>query len=211
MAAPPMSAIDPNFRASSNSPTRPMNADMQQNMHGVPTQLRSGTSVVSDHLPSANNITLVAGAHDTNSTLVADGPPASVRSKIATGQPIPIITLTPDNKKFPAIDRPVTGILKIGRFVGNQPQSEDMITFRSKVISRNHAEIWAVNGELYIRDTRSQSGTFLNAMRLSEPSKESKPYRLKSGDVIQFGVDYKGATEGMYLFFYYCSIKLFVN
>ncbi len=32
-------------------------------------------------------------------------------------------------------------------------------------------------------------------MRLSEPSKESKPYRLKPGDVIQFGVDYKGATE----------------
>jgi pSer/pThr/pTyr-binding forkhead associated (FHA) protein len=104
--------------------------------------------------------------------------------------------MTPDNKRISPVERPVTGILKVGRFVGNQQGTDDMITFKSKVISRHHAEIWATNGDVYIRDTRSQSGTFLNAMRLSEPAKESKPYKLKSGDVIQFGVDYKGATEG---------------
>ena len=112
------------------------------------------------------------------------------------GQPVPILIMTPDNKRFPPIEIPIINIIRVGRFVDKAPTSEDMITFKSKVISRNHAEIWSVNGEVYIRDTKSQSGTFLNAMRLSEPSKESKPYRLKPGDMIQFGVDYKNATEG---------------
>lgn len=51
------------------------------------------------------------------------------------------------------------------------------------------------NGEFYIRDTKSQSGTFLNAMRLSMPGDESKPFKIKTGDVIQFGVDRRGAEE----------------
>jgi len=155
--------------------------------------VRSTQSTVSE---SGNNTTLV-GSNDANSTLVAGGGGGGGgRSKqLPAGTPIPVIVLTPDNKKFPPIEKAITGIVKIGRYVGNQSQNDDMITFKSKVISRNHAEIWSVNGEVYIRDTRSQSGTFLNAMRLSEPSKESKPYRLKPGDVIQFGVDYKGATE----------------
>jgi hypothetical protein len=120
-------------------------------------------------------------------------PMAPPRRNVTGGQLVPFITMTPDNKRIQPLERPVIGIVKIGRFVG---QSGDMITFKSKVISRHHAEIWATNGDVYIRDTRSQSGTFLNAMRLSEPAKESKPYKLKSGDVIQFGVDYKNATEG---------------
>lgn len=160
-----------------------------------PSNRSTASTVTQD--AAGNQTTLVGNPKeggDTNSTLVAGGPPTG-RQKIAPGQLVPVITMTPDNKKFAPIERVVYSILKIGRFVGNQPQSDDMITFKSKVISRNHAEIWSVNTEIYIRDTRSQSGTFLNAMRLSEPSKESKPYRLKPGDVIQFGVDYKGATE----------------
>lgn len=145
---------------------------------------------------SNNNTTLVAGAPggDTNSTLVANN---AVPKKLTGNEvePVAFITLTADNRKFPPIERAVIAILRIGRFVGSAPQSDDFLTFKSKVISRNHAEIWSVNAEVYVRDTRSQSGTFLNAMRLSEPGKESKPYRLKPGDVIQFGVDYKGATE----------------
>lgn len=151
-------------------------------------------STQSSTMSEQNNTTLVAGANDTNSTLVA-GQSAAKRAA-TSGQPVPVLIMTPDNKRFPPIEVPVINIIRVGRFVDKAPTSEDMITFKSKVISRNHAEIWSVNGEVYIRDTRSQSGTFLNAMRLSEPSKESKPYRLKPGDMIQFGVDYKNATEG---------------
>jgi pSer/pThr/pTyr-binding forkhead associated (FHA) protein len=135
-----------------------------------------------------------AGVGDTNSTLVAGGEGPKQAGPVQ--QLVPVIILTSDNKKIAPLERPVIGIISIGRYVGNQPQTDNAITFKSKVISRHHAEIWTVNGEVYVRDSRSQSGTFLNAMRLSEPSRESKPYRLKPGDVVQFGVDYKGATEG---------------
>jgi pSer/pThr/pTyr-binding forkhead associated (FHA) protein len=111
-------------------------------------------------------------------------------------QMVTYIIMNPENKRFPPVSKPVTNIIKVGRFVGGQAPSDDIIMFKSKVISRHHAEVWGVNGEVYIRDTKSQSGTFLNAMRLSEAGKESKPYRLKPGDIVQFGVDYKGAQEG---------------
>ncbi|KAJ3326762.1 hypothetical protein HDU91_004560, partial [Kappamyces sp. JEL0680] len=45
-------------------------------------------------------------------------------------------------------------------------------------------------------DVGSSSGTFLNQMRLSPSGKESRPYPLKQGDVIQFGVDFKGKADG---------------
>ena len=50
--------------------------------------------------------------------------------------------------------------------------------------------------KLYIRDTRSSSGTFLNHVRLSAPNQESKPFQLKDGDIVQLGVDYQGGYEG---------------
>lgn len=131
------------------------------------------------------------GNNDTNATLVAEG----ADPKGVQFMPVPVIVLISESNKFAPIEKPVIGILTIGRYLSSQIQNENMITFNSKVISRHHAEIWGVNGEIYVRDAKSQSGTFLNAMRLSEPARESKPYRLKSGDILQFGVDYKGATE----------------
>lgn len=71
----------------------------------------------------------------------------------------------------------------------------DFIGFNSKVVSRKHAEIWSENNEFFIRDTKSQSGTFLNAMRLSLPGEESKPFKIKNGDAIQFGVDRRGTDD----------------
>ena len=62
-------------------------------------------------------------------------------------------------------------------------------------MSRKHAEVWFADNEFYIRDTKSQSGTFLNAMRLSLPGEESKPFKVKNGDAVQFGVDRRGADE----------------
>ncbi|KAL2913396.1 hypothetical protein HK105_207141 [Polyrhizophydium stewartii] len=73
------------------------------------------------------------------------------------------------------------------------------VAFRSKVVSRAHAEIWAgKDGQIYFRDVGSSSGTFLNRLRLSPSGKESRPYTVKSGDIIQLGVDYQGRTEEIY-------------
>jgi len=33
-------------------------------------------------------------------------------------------------------------------------------------------------------------------MRLSPSNKESRPYPLKDGDIIQLGIDYQGKTQG---------------
>ncbi|KAJ3102550.1 hypothetical protein HDU97_000419 [Phlyctochytrium planicorne] len=75
----------------------------------------------------------------------------------------------------------------------------DFIAFRSKVVSRTHAELWlAEDGQVMFRDVGSSSGTFLNRLRLSPSGRESRPYPIKSGDVIQLGVDYQGRQEEIY-------------
>ncbi|KAF8749276.1 Forkhead associated domain [Rhizoctonia solani] len=79
-----------------------------------------------------------------------------------------------------------------------QPDSTK-IAFKSKVVSRAHAEIWcAPSGKFMIRDTRSSSGTFLNHTRLSAPNIESRPTELHDGDIVQLGVDYQGGAEEIY-------------
>lgn len=45
-------------------------------------------------------------------------------------------------------------------------------------------------------------------MRMSPLGKESRPYSIKDGDVIQLGVDYKGKTEDLYKS---VIVKLFVT
>jgi len=95
--------------------------------------------------------------------------------------------------------------LRIGRFtdrsglgIANAPGS-NKLAFKSKVVSRAHAEIWAeTSGKFFIRDTKSSSGTFLNHVRLSPANSDSRPFELKDGDVLQLGVDYQGGTEDIY-------------
>ncbi|KAF9132149.1 hypothetical protein BGW39_000725 [Mortierella sp. 14UC] len=94
-------------------------------------------------------------------------------------------------------DVPEGFILKIGRFTDKQALP-NRVTFKSKVVSRGHAEIYTDRGRFFIRDTKSSSGTFLNHARLSPPGVESKPTLLKDGDVVQLGVDYQGGTQEIY-------------
>lgn len=73
------------------------------------------------------------------------------------------------------------------------------IAFKSKVVSRVHAEVWCEpSGKFFIKDTSSSSGTFLNHIRLSAPNVESKPFAIKDGDILQLGVDYQGGAEEIY-------------
>ena len=66
-------------------------------------------------------------------------------------------------------------------------------------MSRLHAEIWCdTNGILYLRDTKSSSGTFVNRCRLSPPGVQSDSFRIHDHDLIQFGVDYRGGSVDEY-------------
>ncbi|KAI0071678.1 SMAD/FHA domain-containing protein, partial [Panus rudis PR-1116 ss-1] len=97
--------------------------------------------------------------------------------------------------------------LRIGRFTDRSgmglaaanAMGSNKLAFKSKVVSRAHAEIWCEpGGKFYIKDTKSSSGTFLNHVRLSPANTESRPSELKDGDLLQLGVDYQGGTEDIY-------------
>ncbi|KAJ1721165.1 hypothetical protein LPJ53_004284 [Coemansia erecta] len=89
-------------------------------------------------------------------------------------------------------------VLKVGRFTEKVSQQMSRIAFKSKVVSRSHAEIWTEGGQFFIKDTKSSSGTFLNHIRLSPPGVESRPHPLHDGDILQLGVDYQGGTLDIY-------------
>lgn len=62
--------------------------------------------------------------------------------------------------------------------------------FDSKVLSRQHAEIWAdKTGKIWIRDVKSSNGTFVNGARLSAENKDSDPHELQSQDHLELGID----------------------
>lgn len=82
-------------------------------------------------------------------------------------------------------------ILRIGR----QTNAKTVPTpangyFDSKVLSRQHAEIWADrNGKIWIRDVKSSNGTFVNGTRLSPESRDSEPHELRENDMLELGID----------------------
>ncbi|KAG5461663.1 MAG: SMAD/FHA domain-containing protein [Olpidium bornovanus] len=128
---------------------------------------------------------------------------AAASSSSTSGPRKPRIRIVPhiENARslhFEVIDREFDEgqVVKVGRYT-EKLASTDRIAFKSKVVSRQHAEMWMTNGQFYVKDTKSSSGTFLNHVRLSPPNQESRPFALKDGDVIQLGVDYQGGTEGI--------------
>lgn len=77
--------------------------------------------------------------------------------------------------------------------------SSDPVVFKSKVVSRKHAELSVDDqGRWFIQDVGSSSGLFLNHVRLSMPNVASSKVTLREGDILQFGVDYRGGSEEMY-------------
>jgi hypothetical protein len=107
---------------------------------------------------------------------------------------------------FPTITRTLpdeSAVLRVGRYserdnapeVASNAPSAAAIGFKSKVVSRKHCELWCKDGSWYIKDVKSSSGTFLNHIRLSQPNVESKPFRIKDGDIIQLGIDFRGGEE----------------
>ncbi|KFH67895.1 hypothetical protein MVEG_06626 [Podila verticillata NRRL 6337] len=163
---------------------------MNNSTSGVPT-----TTIAS----SASNQSIADNNNNNNNS--AATPPASSSSSTSSVPHIRIVPHldAPRSLHFEVVDKDVPDgfVLKIGRFTDKQTLP-NRVTFKSKVVSRGHAEIYTELGKFYIRDTKSSSGTFLNHARLSPPGVESKPAQLKDGDVVQLGVDYQGGTQEIY-------------
>lgn len=89
--------------------------------------------------------------------------------------------------------------IRVGRFNDRDAKSPGApVGFKSKVVSRRHCEFWCENGQWFVKDVKSSSGTFLNHVRLSAPGMESKPFPLQDGDVLQLGIDFKGGEEQIF-------------
>lgn len=64
-----------------------------------------------------------------------------------------------------------------------KPKPDNAI-FECRVLSRTHAQIWYQDGNFFLKDTGSSNGSFVNGKKLNDNEKQ-----VKSGDVLQFGVD----------------------
>ncbi|KAK3363254.1 hypothetical protein B0T25DRAFT_34066 [Lasiosphaeria hispida] len=79
--------------------------------------------------------------------------------------------------------------------IGRQTNAKTVPTavngfFDSKVLSRQHAEVWADgSGKIWIRDVKSSNGTFVNGTRLSPENRESEPHELQPQDHLELGID----------------------
>lgn len=105
-----------------------------------------------------------------------------------------MLNLMPMNGTFErkTITVPLTpDVLRIGR----QTNAKTVPTaingyFDSKVLSRQHAEVWAErDGKIWIRDVKSSNGTFVNGKRLSQENRDSEPHPLKESDILELGID----------------------
>lgn len=105
----------------------------------------------------------------------------------------------PVSRTLPSDD----SIIRVGRYSEREGvpnanpigPSDAPVGFKSKVVSRKHCEFNFMNGDWYIKDVASSSGTFLNHIRLSPPNTESKPFPVKDGDIVQLGIDFRGGEE----------------
>ncbi|KAI0051381.1 hypothetical protein FA95DRAFT_1676087 [Auriscalpium vulgare] len=110
-------------------------------------------------------------------------------------QPLPALYLYPLNDSFipKHIHLPPGQRVKIGRQTNaKSAPGERNGYFDSKVLSRQHAEVWEDSTKIFIKDVKSSNGTFINGERLSPEGAESEPFELKSDDIVEFGIDIVG-------------------
>ncbi|KAF9886099.1 hypothetical protein FE257_012034 [Aspergillus nanangensis] len=111
-----------------------------------------------------------------------------------SGDPPAILTLIPINGTFEKKQITVPyypDALRIGRQTNTKTAPSPMNGyFDSKVLSRQHAEIWAdKSGKIWIRDVKSSNGTFINGRRLSQENRESEPNEIRENDQLDLGID----------------------
>ncbi|KAJ7433450.1 SMAD/FHA domain-containing protein [Mycena galericulata] len=86
--------------------------------------------------------------------------------------------------------------VQLGRKTSKSPPSDKkQVYFDSSVVSRRHAEVWQEGNKIFIRDTQSVNGTFVNGRRLSPEGQDSYPYELKTNDLLELGSDITGYCD----------------
>ncbi|KAI8826879.1 uncharacterized protein EV422DRAFT_16169 [Fimicolochytrium jonesii] len=90
---------------------------------------------------------------------------------------------TSHTRRIVNLEHPVS----IGRLLDKDEPDFRGLKFASKVVSRRHAVMGFLDRKLYIQDTSSSSGTFLNSKRLSPQGTESGKVEVRDGDVIRLG------------------------
>jgi len=74
--------------------------------------------------------------------------------------------------------------VRVGRVINpaKGPAKFDNLLFDTKVLSRNHAEVYCdAQGRVFIRDLGSSNGTYINGVRLSGDAVASEPFPLIAG------------------------------
>ncbi|KAK5109565.1 hypothetical protein LTR62_006916 [Meristemomyces frigidus] len=151
----------------------------------------TATSAISAlHAPLLPSQQMANGNGPVNGNAQVNG---AVRNQ-TSNEPLAILHLIPMNGTF---DRKTISVPYYPDFVkvGRQTNQKSIPSpgngfFDSKVLSRQHAEVWADRqGRVFIKDVKSSNGTFVNGMRLSQENKESEPRELREQDVLELGID----------------------
>lgn len=105
---------------------------------------------------------------------------------------VPVLALVPLNGTFEHKEIKIPFFpdsLRIGRRTSaiNTAKSDNGF-FDAKVLSEQHAEVYADRfGKIWIKDTKSSNGTFVNSSGLSSENRESEPYLLRQNDHFAIG------------------------
>ncbi|CAO3653308.1 unnamed protein product [Cunninghamella echinulata] len=150
--------------------------------------------------------TAISNNNNNNNTLTSFSLPSSSTSVVYT------IVLKPLNNQFPTKSLEISehNKCKIGRQSNAKTTPKPLNGyFNSKVLSRSHALLWCQDHRVWIKDTKSSNGTFLNGKRLSPELEESEAFEIKTGDHIEFGIDITG-EDGLILYHKVaCDISVF--
>lgn len=132
------------------------------------------------------------------SSLIVTDANAGMIQQNGTTQPQTYLMLLPLNGTFERKQIPLPYFPETLR-IGRQTNAKTIPTptngyFDSKVLSRQHAEVWAEKGtgKVWIRDIKSSNGTFVNGQRLSPENQDSDAQELRSEDVLELGIDIVG-------------------
>lgn len=144
-----------------------------------PPSLLSGKAPIQPALPAQNT------SQQNGARAAANGVP---------DQSLAMLALLPMNGTFERkqINVPFyPDVLRVGRQTNAKTvPTQNNGYFDSKVLSRQHAEVWADrNGKVFIRDVKSSNGTFVNGQRLSPENRESDPHELRQHDTLELGID----------------------
>ena len=96
------------------------------------------------------------------------------------------------------IPPPNASPVRVGRVINPSkiPAKFDNLLFDTKVLSRNHAEVFCdVQGRVFIRDLGSSNGTYINGFRLSPDAVASEPFQLIVGQELVFTSTLSGSGE----------------